>query len=78
MAYYRLYFLDRAGHIQHFREFEGSTDAAALRQSEEWREERLAMELWSCRRRVASWPALGLAPEALARASVSALRLAAR
>ena len=30
MAYYRLYFLDGFGHIEHFREFEAQTDLAAI------------------------------------------------
>ena len=75
MAYYRLYFLDALGHIRQFREFEAITDAAAARQSEEWRDLR-AMELWSGRRRVKRWDALGLSPEARARSAVRTVQLA--
>ena len=75
MAYFRLYFLDRSNHIEHFREFEALTDAAAIAQSEEWRGAE-AMELWSGRRRVKSWEAFGSSPEALARSAVRTLRLA--
>ena len=75
MAYFRLYFLDRFNHIGHFREFEATTDAAAVAQAEDWRSTE-AMELWSGRRRVRSWDALGRSPEAIARSSVRTLRLA--
>ena len=74
MAYYRLYFLDGHNHIEHFREFEAPTDAAAIAQSAEWRGLN-AMELWSERRKVRSWEALGLSPESRARSAVKAMRL---
>ena len=74
MAYYRLYFLDFQNHIEHYREFEAITDAMAVEQSNEWRD-LSAMELWSGRRRVKSWSALGAAPEAKARSAVRTLRI---
>jgi hypothetical protein len=73
MAYYRLYFLNGGGHIEEFREFEAVTDAAAITQADEWRSAG-AMELWSGRRKVRSWQALGLSPEAIARSRVRAVR----
>ena len=74
MTYYRLYFLDRANHIEHFREFEAPSDVEALRQSEEWRDVH-AMELWSGGRKTASWTRLAPPPEAFARSAVQALRV---
>jgi hypothetical protein len=74
MAYYRLYFLDRHNHIEHFREFEANTDKTAIEQGSEWRDLN-AMELWSGRRRVMSWSALGASPEARARSALRALRI---
>jgi hypothetical protein len=74
MAYYRLYFFDCRTHIEHFREFEAITDAQAVEQSDEWRGMN-AMELWSGRRRVKYWEALGASPEATARSALRALRL---
>ena len=74
MAYYRLYFFNRfSGHIDHFREFEAADDAAAVRQSADWRELE-AMELWRGRRKVRRWEAYDFAPEVHARSKVSALR----
>lgn len=75
MAYFRLYFLDRSNHIEHFHEFEALTDDAAVAQSEEWRGAE-AMELWSGRRRVRSWEAFARSPEGIARSAVRTLRLA--
>lgn len=76
MAYYRLYFFDRGGHIDQFREFEAPDDAQAVARAAEWRDLE-AMELWSGRRRVKRWEAYALAPEARARSAVSALRTVA-
>jgi hypothetical protein len=73
MAYYRLYFLDGFGHIRRFREFEARTDAIAVGQAEEWSTES-AMELWSERRKVRSWDAPGLSPEARARSMLRTIR----
>jgi DNA-binding transcriptional regulator YiaG len=73
MAYYRLYFLDGSSHIEHFREFEAITDAAAVAQSEQWRAAN-AMELWCERRKVKRWEALASSPEAKARAVLRAIR----
>jgi len=74
MAYYRLYFFNRfSGHIDHFREFEAADDAAAVRQSADWRELE-AMELWRGRRKVRRWEAYDFAAEMHARSTVSALR----
>ena len=75
MAYYRLYFLNSEQHIEHFREFEAISDATAIEQSDDWRASN-AMELWSGRRRVKAWDALGLSPEARARSALRTLRLA--
>jgi len=74
MTYYRLYFLDRSNHIEHFREFEAADDAEALKQSEEWRDLN-AMELWSGGRKVSCWARLSPPPEAVARSALQALRL---
>lgn len=74
MAYYRLYFFDPHNHIEHFREFEAITDARAIEQSDDWRALN-AMELWSGRRRVKSWGAIGTSPEAKARSALRTLRL---
>ena len=74
MAYYRLYFFNRfSGHIDHFREFEAAGDAAAVRQSSDWRELE-AMELWRGRRKVRRWEIYDFAPEMRARSTDSALR----
>ncbi len=73
MAYYRLYFLDGFGHIEHFREFEAATDLAAIVQADEWRS-RSAMELWSGRRKVRHWFPLTLSPEARGREAIRAVR----
>jgi hypothetical protein len=73
MGYYRLYFLNGGGHIDHFREFYADTDAAAVAQAADWRGH-VAMELWSGQRKVKGWEALGLSPEAQARAIVRAVR----
>jgi hypothetical protein len=54
MAYYRLYFLDGAQRIEHFREFELADDALATRQAAEWRCT-MAMELWCGPRMVRRW-----------------------
>ena len=73
MAYYRLYFFDRGGHIDQFREFEAPDDALAVAEAADWRELD-AMELWCGRRMVRRWEAFALAPETRARSAVSALR----
>ena len=73
MTWYRLYFFNPLGHIERFREFEAATDSAAAAQADGWRTLG-AMELWSGRRKVRHWDALGLAPEARARAMLGALR----
>jgi hypothetical protein len=75
MAYYRLYFLSGFGRIEQFREFDAAGDTAAIAQVDAWRGPG-AMELWSGRRKVRSWTALGQTPEARARSAVRALRLA--
>ena len=79
MAYYRLYFLDGFGHIQQFREFEADEDAVAIEQADEWRT-LAGMELWSERRKVRSWEALGPlapSPEVRARSILRTIRLGA-
>ena len=73
MAYYRLYFLDGLGHIEHFREFEADTDAAAVAQADEWRMLN-AMELWTGQRKVKRWDALALSPEVRARSILRVIR----
>jgi hypothetical protein len=75
MAYYRLYFFGRGGHIDQFREFEAPDDALAVAQAADWRELD-AMELWCGRRMVRCWEAFASLPEARARSAVSALRAA--
>jgi hypothetical protein len=75
MAYYRLYFFDRSGHIEHFREFEAPDDPAAIAQGADWRELE-AIELWRGGRKIKRWEAFALLPEARARSTVSALRAA--
>jgi hypothetical protein len=74
MAYYRLYFLNPDNHIEHFREFEAINDVTAIEQSDEWRASN-AMELWSGRRKVQAWEALGIPPEVHARSVLRSLRL---
>ena len=55
VLYYRVYFLDRySGHIDHFREFEASTDADALMIAESWRGGG-PMELWNRHRKLKHW-----------------------
>lgn len=56
MSYYRLYFLDAVGGIEHFREFEAPNDLYALQQAVQWRGPR-AMELWSGARKLRDWDA---------------------
>ncbi len=57
MLYYRLYFFDRfSGHIDHFREFEAESDAAAIALAERW-STGLPMELWNLNRRLTRWEA---------------------
>ena len=57
MRYYRLYFLDTGGDIEHFREFEAVSDLYALRQAAQWRGPE-AMELWSGARKVRDWDSI--------------------
>lgn len=73
MAYYRLYFLDGFGHIEHFREFEAPTDLAAIVQADEWRDLG-GMELWSGGRRVRHWLPQTVSPEARARLAIRTVR----
>lgn len=54
MNYYRLYFLDAGGGIEHAREFEAANDLYALQQAAQWRGP-AAMELWSGARKVKDW-----------------------
>ena len=54
MVQYRLYFLDRAGRFSRSHDFFADDDAAAMRISEGWREDR-NMELWCGSRLVKSW-----------------------
>ena len=54
MAYYRLYFLDGSGSIEHFREFELQHDVVAIHQAAEWRKNQ-AMGLWTGARMVKRW-----------------------
>lgn len=57
MAYYRLYFFDCSGSIEHFREFELQHDFVAIQQAGQWRKCR-RMELWSGARMVKGWDEL--------------------
>jgi hypothetical protein len=61
MAYYRLYFMDRYAGPQCI-EFEARTDSEAIAIGEERRGMALA-ELWSNRRKVKQWDALGAYPQ---------------
>lgn len=54
MSYYRLYFLDTGGGIEHSREFEAPNDLYALQQAVQWRGP-AAMELWSGARKLRDW-----------------------
>jgi len=54
VQWYRLFFFDRAGHIEKAHEFEGADDEAAVRIAQGWREGR-RMELWQRDRRVRRW-----------------------
>lgn len=54
MAYYRLYFLSRHGHIQRVEDFEADDDSAAIARAA--REGARPMELWCAGRRVEQWP----------------------
>lgn len=63
MSYYRLYFLDARGSIEHFREFEAHDDLFALRQAAHWRGP-AAMELWSGARKVRDWEPVARRSEA--------------
>ena len=63
MLYYRLYFFDRfSGHIDHFREFEAESDAAAMRVAEGWSDGR-PMELWNRDRRLKRWDEARVQPD---------------
>jgi len=52
---YRVFFFDRAGHIERAREFHADDDDGAVRLAQTWREGR-TMELWQRERRVKRWP----------------------
>lgn len=54
MAYYRLYFLNRDGHIQRVEDFEAPDDRAAIATAA--REPVRPIELWCAGRRVEQWP----------------------
>jgi hypothetical protein len=54
MNYYRLYFFDGSGRIEHVREFEASDDVHAIWQAGEWRGS-AQMELWSGARKIKFW-----------------------
>lgn len=54
MTYYRLYFLDRHGHIQQVEDFEAADDCAAI--GEASRKGAAPRELWCAGRRVGQWP----------------------
>ena len=54
MAYYRLYFLNRHGHIQRVEDFEAADDLTAKARAA--RELGRPMELWCAGRRVEQWP----------------------
>ena len=54
MAYYRLYFLNRHGHIQRVDDFEAADDSAAIARAA--RELGRPMELWCAGRRVEHCP----------------------
>ena len=54
MAYYRLYFLNRHGHIQRVEDFEAADDATAIARAAA--EPGRPMELWCAGRRVEQWP----------------------
>jgi hypothetical protein len=63
MIYYRLYFMDAfSGHIDHFREFEAETDAAAMALAERWNSGR-PMELWNRHRKLKRWEHLSTLPD---------------
>ena len=63
MLYYRLYFFDRfSGHIDHFREFEAESDAAAMDVAEGWGDGR-PMELWNRDRRLKRWDHARVQPD---------------
>ena len=54
LAYYRLYFLSPAGHIQRVEDFEAADDRAAI--GEAARKGVAPRELWCAGRRVEQWP----------------------
>jgi hypothetical protein len=63
MLYYRLYFFDRfSGHIDHFREFEAESDAAAMDVAERWSDSR-PTELWNRDRRLKRWDRASAQPD---------------
>jgi hypothetical protein len=58
VLYYRLYYFDRfSGHIDHFREFEAESDAAAIAVAERWKNG-APMELWNRERRLERWDSI--------------------
>jgi hypothetical protein len=63
MLYYRLYFFDRfSGHIDHFREFEAESDAAAMDVAERWSDGQ-PTELWNRDRRLKRWDRASAQPD---------------
>jgi hypothetical protein len=54
MPYYRLYFFDGAGRIEHFNEFEAATDVLAMGDAGQM-QSGARMELWSRARKVKTW-----------------------
>ena len=55
MAYYRLYFMNRTGHIARVEEFDASDDAKAIALAD--KDGTQPKELWCSSRRVEQWSA---------------------
>ena len=55
MAYYRLYFMNRRGHIARFEEFVAADDAGAIAHADA--SGRQPKELWCSSRKVGQWSA---------------------
>ena len=61
MQYFRLYFLNAAGSIQRFAEFEAPDDAAAIALAAE-HQGQVPLELWCEKRKVRHFPAVSARP----------------
>lgn len=55
MAYYRLYFMNRRGHIARVEEFDAADDAKAIALADE--DDTQPKELWCSSRKVEQWSA---------------------